>query len=454
MEYTGNLLNLKTDLRSLKFDSKTPYVQKEIGDVTTGLKMEVQKRLDDVQRITKVLTDNGGVRFILNQGILNLTSNSEKKLGQRVGQSLLNTAVTTGIIIAQTGVAGTGLYLSAKDITGEIYLKKDGTTLQNLGPGAAKITDNLATTTQGDTFERIQPGWAKDFKGKLVQRDSKFKRNVEVEGSTQDEFYYTQRSKNYLDNSKEIKLGLGTNKPGRRDSLTPMDYVDRLNYLDVVDTQALETLKVENRIPEDIIPFVIEVYEPGGTVEYLYFRAYLETLSDNFNGSWNGTSYIGRAEEVFNYTGFKRDISFSFKIAAHSEVELLPLYRKLNRLVGTTAPSYSDVFMRGVFTKLTIGDYLVKIPGFFSQIGITWDKSYPWEVGRGIANDRDTGTDPDPSLKNIPRVPHVLDVNISFTPIHDFIPAYKKHFITNDHFIDKTSIQIPSSGTVATAGGN
>jgi len=94
----------------------------------------------------------------------------------------------------------------------------------------------------------------------------------------------------------------------------------------------------------------------------------------------------------------------------------VPLYDKINLLVGSTAPTYNDQgeFMKGTLTKITIGDYLKDVTGFISNVGLTWDVNTPWEIN--LENDT-------------PRVPHILSVSIAFTPIHDFIPTATSRFI-------------------------
>jgi len=131
-------------------------------------------------------------------------------------------------------------------------------------------------------------------------------------------------------------------------------------------------------------------------------------MEDNYTGEWSGTKYIGRAEEFHTYNGFKRDFNFSFKVAAFNKDTLIPLYNKLNYLAGATGPTYSGngQFMRGTLCSLTIGDYLSNQDGFINKVGLSWDKAYQWEI------DVDDNGDP--------RVPHVLDVSVGFTPIHDF----------------------------------
>lgn len=194
---------------------------------------------------------------------------------------------------------------------------------------------------------------------------------------------------------------------------------DKINVLSFETVALGNDTQIED---QDIIPFTIQNIPATGNTEFLYFRAYLDSMSDSYSGEWSGTRYIGRAEELYNYTGFKRGLQFSFKIAAHSPEELKPLYGKLNRLVGTTAPTYQDgLFMQGVFSKITIGDYVQKLPGFFTSVDLTWQTTYPWEIGNV-----DTGAAIGPK---IPRVPHILDVSVSFQPVHDFAPQYDKTFI-------------------------
>jgi len=86
------------------------------------------------------------------------------------------------------------------------------------------------------------------------------------------------------------------------------------------------------------------------------------------------------------------------------------MYEKLNFLAGTTAPTYdtNGQFMRGTLTTITIGDYLSKQNGFISSVNLTWETAYPWEI--------------DLDNEKLAKVPHVLNVSVEFTPIHDFNP--------------------------------
>ena len=181
------------------------------------------------------------------------------------------------------------------------------------------------------------------------------------------------------------------------DGFTADDKVDKLNA------------SISGAGYGDLIPFSFTSRTPE-KIRTLQFRAFLDDLSDNYSGDWQGTRYVGRGEEFYTYQGFKRDISFNFKVAALSQPELIPMYNRLNHLVGTTAPSYNGdgKFMRGTLTTINVGHFFYNLTGFISSVNLTWDKTYPWEI--------------DVDSLGLQRLPHILNVAVQFTPIHDFNP--------------------------------
>ena len=200
----------------------------------------------------------------------------------------------------------------------------------------------------------------------------------------------------YTTQQIDVRLGMA----GVDKTLNPSAQSDKINMIDDISVDP-----IANGSVEDMIPFQFISVTPEKNY-YLTFRAFLESFNDNYSGDWSGTKFIGRAEEFFTYQGFKRDISFAFKIAAFSKEELMPLYAKLNYLVGTTAPTYGagGQFMRGTLTQITLGDYLFEQTGFISKVSLSWDKGYPWEIDGS----------------EIKRLPHVMNVDVSFTPIQHF----------------------------------
>jgi len=171
----------------------------------------------------------------------------------------------------------------------------------------------------------------------------------------------------------------------------------------------------------------------------LIFRALLSNgFTDNNSAVLNSFRYMGRGEEFHTYQGFTRAISFSFKIAAFSRSELKPLYNKLNYLISQVYPDYSPNtnIMRAPVVKITLGDYLYRVPGFLESVNITVDNNTPWEIN--LENSTD-----------VQELPHVLDVSISFKPIHSILPQRATFDISKT----ETSVNLEdSTNTVNTIG--
>jgi hypothetical protein len=117
---------------------------------------------------------------------------------------------------------------------------------------------------------------------------------------------------------------------------------------------------------------------------------------------------MGRGEDFYVYDGFTRDISIAFTIYAHSPEEMWPLYKKLNYLLSTFAPDYNaDNKMRGNIAYLTVGDYLSKQPGIFTDIKLSGMMDTHWETN---FNDDKF------------QAPKHIKVSLSFKPIHTVLP--------------------------------
>lgn len=158
----------------------------------------------------------------------------------------------------------------------------------------------------------------------------------------------------------------------------------------------------------DIIKFGFECINNDNPQSgiFLQFRAYLTNgLTDNHQATLNPFKYLGRGEDFFIYQGFSRTISFSFRLAVENPKDLVPLYKKLNALASQVYPDYSDAkIMRTSLTRVTVGDYIYRMPGFLENVNITINQDSSWETEEGY------------------QVPHYLDVAVTFRPIHDSIP--------------------------------
>jgi hypothetical protein len=72
---------------------------------------------------------------------------------------------------------------------------------------------------------------------------------------------------------------------------------------------------------------------------YIPFRATLSGIQDQNSADWDTIAYLGRADKLFVYRGFSRDVSFNFKVYANSIKELVPMWERIDYLVGLTRPS-------------------------------------------------------------------------------------------------------------------
>ena len=188
--------------------------------------------------------------------------------------------------------------------------------------------------------------------------------------------------------------------------------------------QAPWDVQQENCAPpaNDMIKFAFECLDndtPGNAIAIL-FRSFLTSFSDNNQAELNSFKYLGRGETFRTYQGFDRSISFGFRIVAFSRDELQPLYRKLNHLISQVYPDYSQAnkFMRGGVVKLTIGDYLYRVPGFLESVNVTVDNNYSWEIDL-------EGKNPLYHLlfdNKTRQLPQIVDVQCSFKPIHNILP--------------------------------
>ena len=150
----------------------------------------------------------------------------------------------------------------------------------------------------------------------------------------------------------------------------------------------------------------------------MHFRVLLDDFSDSYDADWKAISYMGRAESFYKYSSFKRDISISFTVVAQSKQELLPIYKKLNYLASSLAPSYStNGFIRGNLSQITLGNWLWQQPGFISSVDLSIPDESPWEINLPL----DGKTD-----EQVKQVPHMVQVKLKFTPIHRFRPEINK----------------------------
>lgn len=227
--------------------------------------------------------------------------------------------------------------------------------------------------------------------------------------------------------SKNIEARIGVSGPNRVDSINVINVTDNKTfYASAAGAKtpnvAIGDKSILGKYGRDIIKFRIEFLNNDNPVEaddintdVLAFRAYLDDFNDGMNAKWNAYRYMGRGEDFYVYEGFTRDIGLSFTMFAHTSDEMKPLYKKLNYLMSTFAPDYSKALkMRGNIAYLTVGDYLYRQPGVFTDIKLSGMLESHWEIAM---DEPENGE----SVKQY-EIPKMIKVGLSFKPIHTFLP--------------------------------
>ena len=145
--------------------------------------------------------------------------------------------------------------------------------------------------------------------------------------------------------------------------------------------------KIGDDVQSDLVNLVFRL---GTKNSNLQFRGTVTGLAENFSPSYTEIKYSGRAEPVYVYESFKRDLSFNFKVYPTSRVEMQPLWTKLERLSTYTMPNYTGngYTAPGSTTdkelKLTIGKLYVETPMILTSLSYTYSDEVAWDVDFGL----------------------------------------------------------------------
>jgi hypothetical protein len=309
---------------------------------------------------------------------------------------------------------------------------------------------------------------ASQLEKEAAERSKQSEKNF---GTNKNADFTIWRHEGYNKANIQSRIGVGTSQYGPNGSKLNST-VDSINAINVVNSQVFyqNSLKsnTDVKIPyalnkgdkeisgnfgRDIIKFRIEflnndnptyvitdpnnndkVVDSGLNTDVLAFRAYLDDFSDGMNAKWNPYRYMGRGEEFYVYEGFTRDISVAFTLHAHSEEEMRPMYQKLNYLISSFTPDYSPSGkMRGNIGYLTVGDYLYRQPGVFTDIKLSGMLDAGWEIG--IEENGD--------FNGQYEVPKHIKVALSFKPIHTFLPRKVKYKENEDKTKNINEINAP-----------
>ena len=172
------------------------------------------------------------------------------------------------------------------------------------------------------------------------------------------------------------------------------------------------------------------------TDDIIVFRAVINSISDSFNASWPGFQLIGRGDQNFQYGGFTRDISIDFTVYATDRDEVKPIWRKLNALAGYTAPEYTkdNIALVAPWMRITIGDLFNQQAVLVNSVNYTLHSAdTTWE----------TNIEQDPQMM---QTPHKVDVNLTLTPITDWLPQKGgKFYSLAKRFDGKSGLPLPGN---------
>ena len=206
--------------------------------------------------------------------------------------------------------------------------------------------------------------------------------------------------------------------------------LDKINALPIYQSSSPTTDTIKN----DLVKFRIGVISNSNPnlKTYIHFRAFIDSMSDNFTAEWQDQAYMGRGEKFYKYQGFDRQISLSWTVAAQSKQELIPMHQKLNYLASVCAPDYSpEGYMGGNLISLTIGGWCYEQVGIMKGLNLEIPTESPWEIAlpdegnKAFAQDGSTILS-DASVKELPMIIKVT--GFTFIPIHNFVPKVQQNF--------------------------
>ena len=234
--------------------------------------------------------------------------------------------------------------------------------------------------------------------------------------------------------AKNIEQRVGLGNPGKKKTKEQLaNYQEGIGELDKINSLRLYKSGVvtQNKEKNDLVKFRIGIIQNDNPSEkiFIHFRAFLDSMSDDYSAEWASEKLMGRGENFYRYNGFDRKISLGWTVMAQSKEELMPMYQKLNYLASTLAPDYSKSlgYMRGNLATLTVGGYLYEQPGIITSLNYTIPEESPWEIAiptkSGASRNGNILTD-----RSVKEMPHMIKVSgFNFIPIHEFVPRTQQN---------------------------
>jgi hypothetical protein len=330
------------------------------------------------------------------------------------------------------------------DFRGNITLD-DSTATYITRPDLARFDDRNLTDKFG-FGEHGTPG---------VQRDTPATNTIEYKQFAK-EGIFNQGDSVFNDYAVATEKTIGgTPLKFRGDRINIIDY-KRANF-NINTNLVYEKGEYTTGVPgkDDLVEFYFSSLVLSGhkncPAEVIVFRATFDSISDNHNPSWNSVKYMGRADPLYTYQGYEREISFGFTVHIGSRDEMKASWRKLNYLASWTAPEYlKSGLMRGPMVRLNIGHLYRKMPGYISSLSYTFDNSQTtWETAKlpedmFLRNTGEAGAAGDLSRPGVLQLPKHIQVSVSFVPVGVYRPEFRG--IMYSLYDDRTNDNQPETG--------
>jgi len=375
---------------------------------------------------------------LLNQGPL---------LGIPVNRMITDTLRIGKYLTSPSGL----LFIAKQNFLGEntknIYISKNGE-LQSARQRFKKAYNPLSTLLQtfgragfgpAGLVDKTEPGLSSLFGSDEYPNTNLIGGNVNhnindtfTDGTTSGGFNFSDFGKQLLNTVKGLNGAPSTikSKSSGGDKMTLAKIVggsstDKLNYdttvagIDItVEVPSILAVGVNVEGEENGMPFYFKDMRDN---TYVFFRAYIEGLSENISPSYNSTQYIGRSEPVYTYGSTEREINFTLKLFAQTKDELGKIYEKMNKLTSLCYPEYFKDEgvsygnrMKAPLTKLRIGDMFgssnSELQGYIKSLSYSVDQASPYETEVGK------------------RVPKFVTANIGYQVIHSTVPNLETKF--------------------------
>lgn len=196
--------------------------------------------------------------------------------------------------------------------------------------------------------------------------------------------YLSYAERRAIVNDNLVSFPLRVGKYARH--IRPTNDVDYVNALEVLSIGQFKKWYSETDTygvygPDIIKFFFYDIVNKN----YIPFNATVKSLTDNNQAQWESIEYLGRPDKLYYYKGFTRSVSFNFTVNAHSIKELMPMWNRINYLVGLTRPANYTMqagggFMISPMVQLTLGDFYKNHNVVINSCNVSIPDEASWET--------------------------------------------------------------------------